>query len=825
MQKKGKWIVVVGTSYALLVVLMTYPSARHLSDRLIGNNIDNWIFYWNNWWVQEAVRSGQSWFFTQAIFAPAGTSLIAHSHSLANSLAAISLTPITGPVAAYNLVVLAGLWLSALGMFWLVWDMTKRPGAAFLAGLIFAFAPYHMSKALAQANLASIQWWPFYILFLRRTLRDVRWQDVVAAAVFAALTLWSGLQLALLLGMWTAVYLLWFLTKQKTERGKRMVRVTAVALITTLFSLPILWPILKNLPALTALASAYDEGLNKQTDLLAYWIPPTTHPLWGRYLVPIYEKFVVNRAFTPYLGITAVALALYALWRRMAEVWFWGGSAWLWLLLAAGSALRINGVVYETIPLPYKWLGAIFPLSVIRSPDRFNLLVILSLAVLAGLGAAALEERVTAVKPNRLQKWPLIPLGLLILLEYALLPLPQWDLPPVSPFLAEAANDPAQYNVIDYPMGYTNAKLWLYYQTIHGKPTAEGHVSRYSPKTYETILTQPLLRTWYDQAEWPPLLKPDQVIRPENISLSASAQALQAMNFRYVFYHLPYASEAETAVFQETLPFLPVFQDESLAVYDFTRPRPWQYGEVITLDGVTLLAVVTQLGETAVSLQLVAQLDKLPTPVPCQIRLQDQFVTLTLFAGSPKWQPGDLDWLTAQLPLPDAPSPGRYPLEIKCGASQWQPLPDQLFIAESGQAALMRQPLNLVFGNQIALSGIRWQWAGTEMRVGLLWQSLADGLQEYKVFVHLLDDSGAVVRQYDALPCAWNCPTSQWQAGQWIEDEAILSFAGLPPGFYRLAIGLYDPATGERLPVLAGDTAVPDAYFILPQPITIQARQ
>ncbi len=187
-------------------------------------------------------------------------------------------------------------------MFWLVWDVTKRPGAAFLAGLVFAFAPYHLSRALAQAHLASIQWWPFYILFLRRAWQSLRWRDALAAAVFAALTLWSGLQLALLLGVWTAVYLLWSLAQCKTKRGPRLARVTAVALVAFWLTLPILWPLFKNFQALTTLAAAFDEGLSKQTDLLAYWLPPTTHPLWGRFTVPVYEKFVVNRAFTPFLG-------------------------------------------------------------------------------------------------------------------------------------------------------------------------------------------------------------------------------------------------------------------------------------------------------------------------------------------------------------------------------------------------------------------------------------------------------------------------------------------------------------------------------------------
>ena len=495
----------------------------------------------------------------------------------------------------------------------------------------------------------------------------------------------------------------------------------------------------------------------------------------------------------------------------------------LWLLLAAGSAPRLNGVVYEALPLPYKWLGAVFPLSTIRSPDRFNLLVVLSLAVLAGLGTAALEKRVAAVKP-RAASWLFFPLALLILLEYAAVPLPQWELPLVSPFLRETAGDPARFAVIDYPMGYSNAKLWLYYQTIHGKPTAEGHVSRYSPQMYDTILTQPLLRSWYALAEWPPLLNPAQVTPPKNISLSVSVQALRKMGFRYVFFHKQYASAGETAVFQETLPFLPVYADESLAVYDFDRPRPRQYGETVPLAGVTLLSGAAQLADTAVNLQLVAQLDNLSPPISCQLRLSGQTVTFSLFDGPSPWQPGDLDWLAVQLPLPGTRPPGSYPVEIRCGDGRWQPLPDRLFVAESGQTALVRQPLDLIFAGQIALSGVRWTWAGEEMRLGLFWRTLASPTQDYKVFVHLRDSAGNVVRQYDAMPCAWGCPTTGWQPGQWVEDEAVLSFAGLPAGVYRLAIGLYEPASGERLPVLDGDTAVPDAYFILPQPIYVQDR-
>ena len=65
-----------------------------------------------------------------------------------------------------------------------------------------------------------------------------------------------------------------------------------------------------------------------------------------------------------------------------------------------------------------------------------------------------------------------------------------WDLPPSSEVMEQMTQDPAEYAVVDYPMGYTNSKLWLYYQTLHGKPIVDGHLSRYRPEQYEFIVEE-----------------------------------------------------------------------------------------------------------------------------------------------------------------------------------------------------------------------------------------------------------------------------------------------------------------------------------------------
>ena len=70
-----------------------------------------------------------------------------------------------------------------------------------------------------------------------------------------------------------------------------------------------------------------------------------------------------------------------------------------------------------------------------------------------------------------------------------------------------------------------------------------------------------------------------------------------------------------------------------------------------------------------------------------------------------------------------------------------------------------------------------------------------DGLQ-------LLAADGALVAQHDGPPNGGYTPTTTWTAGRPIHSRSGLATAPvLAPGSYRLIAGLYDPATGDRLPV------------------------
>jgi hypothetical protein len=87
------------------------------------------------------------------------------------------------------------------------------------------------------------------------------------------------------------------------------------------------------------------------------------------------------------------------------------------------------------------------------------------------------------------------------------------------------------------------------------------------------------------------------------------------------------------------------------------------------------------------------------------------------------------------------------------------------------------------------------------LAVMVVWQAVTVPEQSYTAFVHLLDESGAIVAQSDALP-AEGYTTDRWIAGEVVSDTHQLSLpAEVQPGRYHLVAGLYDAASGARLPV------------------------
>ncbi len=117
-------------------------------------------------------------------------------------------------------------------------------------------------------------------------------------------------------------------------------------------------------------------------------------------------------------------------------------------------------------------------------------------------------------------------------------------------------------------------------------------------------------------------------------------------------------------------------------------------------------------------------------------------------------------------------------------------------------------PQDVVLGGAARLIGYDLDAAklrpGSTIPLTLYWRADAPLPADYTVFVHV-GDAEPLAAQADAPPLAGRAPTSGWRPGQTIADPHTLRIrSDAAPGVYPVRVGLYDPATGARLPITGG---------------------
>jgi hypothetical protein len=184
------------------------------------------------------------------------------------------------------------------------------------------------------------------------------------------------------------------------------------------------------------------------------------------------------------------------------------------------------------------------------------------------------------------------------------------------------------------------------------------------------------------------------------------------------------------------------------------------------------------------------------------------------------WRPGerlrDDHFLTVPTGTPD----GVYDLLAGMYAlgsgGQLEPLGEPVVIGSAGVKTSVRtepdpisHPVGASFDDQIELLGYDATPEDREVAITLHWRSIQVPRADYTVFVHLLGSDGQVVSQHDGPPQDGAYPTSAWDAGEVVVDGRILLLPpDLTPDLYSLWVGLYVPASGERLPVAGGGDRV-----------------
>ncbi len=85
------------------------------------------------------------------------------------------------------------------------------------------------------------------------------------------------------------------------------------------------------------------------------------------------------------------------------------------------------------------------------------------------------------------------------------------------------------------------------------------------------------------------------------------------------------------------------------------------------------------------------------------------------------------------------------------------------------------------------------------LRVNLTWAAMGQPQGDYVIFVHVIANPvSPPIAQQDQRPGGGALPPQNWLPGV-LHDTITVDLHSVPPGRYQIAVGLYDPRTGNRL--------------------------
>jgi hypothetical protein len=479
-------------AYLVLAVASFYPQsfAPATTIAYVGDSLEAvWVLAWNSYQlVHDPAR-----IFEANIFHPAASALTYTDHRLGTSLLVAPVIWITSnPVLAYNVSLLLGVLLAAIGGQRLGLALGLGPIGAWAAGALYGFHTYQINEG----PRIHILYHGFIPLALEQLLRFLRTGERRHAFLLAGLMLAQGLcsSYHVLYGAFLLSLILVGVSilrpRLALARVPGLVLPAACALI--LFS-PILLPYLRS-----AEVHRFQHELPQGVDLLHYVSTTPTNLLYGAVGGPVR----LQQNAPHFVGFVSLALATGALvsWcskrqreetlhRAVVPPSVWVPAALLLALLFVALSLGREVVVFghDLGPGPYRLLYHWVPgFQQVRIPERLSLLAMLFIALLAGRAITLLERG--RFRPAAFS------LALLVPAEH-LSPLPLTEKIPVGeqvPAVYRWLEKQPARAVAELPIGgeslIRKETLEMYFSSYHRKPIIHGYESY--PPLLTTFLRQ-----------------------------------------------------------------------------------------------------------------------------------------------------------------------------------------------------------------------------------------------------------------------------------------------------------------------------------------------
>jgi hypothetical protein len=366
-------------------------------ERLIFGGVDVREITWFMGWTPYALGHGHTPLLTTQIDYPGGVNLMWNTAMIFPALVLWPVTALFGPIVATNLAITLALPFSGWATYLLARRYVRSQLAAMLAGLLYAFSPWMISRSNGEIHMTIAIFPPLALLALDEILirqRRSRWLVGAGLGVAAAAELLTSEEMLLLTVIFAALGVAVVAIPHRGLIRARLPYITqalgaAAVVFLVLAAYPLSVQFLGPLRVQGVLPDPY------WTDLWA-WVVPTR---WQavQFASTIAHQFMsrnINEEGGAYIGIP---LLLIAAW---VTVRFWSRDivrvasvvAVTAAVLATGYRLYIAGHATR-LPAPWRLLEHL-PILKNVSPPRFTIFVYLMLAlVLAIFVDRALSQR------------------------------------------------------------------------------------------------------------------------------------------------------------------------------------------------------------------------------------------------------------------------------------------------------------------------------------------------------------------------------------------------------------------------------------------------
>jgi hypothetical protein len=444
-------------------------------------------------WDIHALSSAPLNLFQSNIFYPFEATLAYSETMLGTALLAWPIIALSGSIiTTYNIVVLISFGIAGLGMYLLVYYLTKNRLAALISALIFAFAPLRIVHAVGHLHLTGM-WLPYFFLYLIKFFKLQSWKNISLLSLFVFLIFLTGFHYAIFLPIVVIIFLLVKLLASEFRFNKsNIIKIVVSLMILSLLTIPLIIPYLDlhkefDFVRTPEQIDAYSPGI------VDYFVSPL-------YYNVVYSKFDYAAVIVcPGIFVFFLLFISFYLLRKYksafkpfkVELIIFSIIGIVALLVSFGFYIRLFRHHHMSIPGPYQLLYYFVPgFDGIRSTGRYSIFLLISIVITIGI---AFSHYFNSLKDNFKKTLIIFVIATFILFEFAFTGAPMYSYPEATSsdstnLYAWMKSQPDEKVFIELPMGFIDNELktnydilYVFRSSTHFKKIVNGYSGYYPP--------------------------------------------------------------------------------------------------------------------------------------------------------------------------------------------------------------------------------------------------------------------------------------------------------------------------------------------------------